>query len=65
MEKAGGLVRIKDFKEFSSLINQWEMDEDNRKKAALAALQFIQNQTGSTIKITRDIELILSDLKKE
>jgi 3-deoxy-D-manno-octulosonic-acid transferase len=65
MEKVGGLVRIKDFEEFSNLINQWGNDEENRKKAALATLRFIEKQTGATIKITRDIEMILSDLKKK
>ena len=60
MEKAGGLVRIKNDKEFESLMNQWAVDEKIRGQAALAANLFIQEQTGATQKITKDIESVLN-----
>ena len=61
MEKAGGLVRIKNDIEFESLMNQWADDKEVRKKAAFAASLFIQEQTGATLKITKDIESVLSN----
>ena len=60
MEKTGGLVRIKDFEGFSILMSQWAADDEIRQKAAFAARQFIQDQTGATQKITKDIESVLS-----
>ena len=60
MEKAGGLVRVKNDKEFESLMNQWAVDEKIRGQAALAANLFIQEQTGATQKITKDIESVLN-----
>lgn len=59
MEKAGGLVRIKSDNEFKILMNQWVDDEEMRKKAAYTARLFIQEQTGATQKITKDIESVL------
>jgi len=65
MEKIGGLVRIKNDKEFEILMNQWADNEDVRKKAASVARLFIQEQTGATQKITKDIEVVLSELKEK
>jgi 3-deoxy-D-manno-octulosonic-acid transferase len=62
MEKTGGLVRVTGFEDFESLMNQWTGDEDSRLNAAFAASRFIQEQTGATSKITRDIEKVLSEL---
>lgn len=65
LEKAGGLVRIKNDKEFESLMNQWAIDEEIRNNAASAARLFVQDQTGATQKITKDIEMVLSELKEK
>lgn len=65
MEKAGGLVRIKNDKEFESLMNKWAIDEEIRKNAASAARLFVQDRTGATQKITKDIEEVLSELKEK
>ena len=65
MEKAGGLVRIKNDKEYENLMNQWAADEVIRGQTASAASLFIQKQTGATYKITKDIELVLFELKKK
>jgi 3-deoxy-D-manno-octulosonic-acid transferase len=63
MEKSGGLVRITDFENFESLMNQWADDEESRQKVAFTAKKFIHEQIGATQKITKDIERVLSELK--
>ena len=64
LEKAGGLVRIKGDQEFENLMNQWAEKEDLRKSAAFAARQFVQEQTGATKKITKDIEMAIFKITK-
>jgi len=63
MEKAGALVRIKNYDDFENNLNRW-VDYDIRQPVAYAARQFIQSHKGATQKIVTDIESLLSWLNK-
>jgi len=59
MEKAKALVRVKDYNELETIINQWADNQKERDVVSADALTFIQSHAGATQKVVDELKSFL------